>query len=63
MCLYRHSFARENSLYYQVDPFTTPLLVADNRGVPYVMNGIADWLYEGELPFIHLESTIIRWGN
>ena len=41
------TFVYDNNLYFQPNPFTTPVQVTDNRGNKYVYNGIADWLYEG----------------
>jgi len=41
------TFVYDNNLYFQPNPFTTPVQVTDNRGYKYVYNGICDWLYEG----------------
>ena len=41
------TFVYKNDLYFQPNPFTTPVQVTDNRGENYVYNGISDWLYEG----------------
>ena len=43
------TFVYKNNLYFQPNPFTTPLQVTDNKGDPYVYNGISDWLYEGTM--------------
>ena len=43
------TFVYNNNLYFQLNPFTTPVQVTDNRGEKYLYNGIADWLYEGML--------------
>ena len=41
------TFVYNNDLYFQPNPFTTPVQVTDNKGQKYVYNGICDWLYEG----------------
>ena len=41
------TFVYKNNLYFQPNPFTTPVQVTDNKGNKYVYNGICDWLYEG----------------
>jgi dipeptidyl-peptidase-4 len=51
------TFIYGNNLYYQANPFTTPVRVADNKGSKYLLNGIADWLYEEEI----LHSSQAHW--
>jgi len=46
LCVWQ-TFVYANNLYFQPNPFTTPVQVTDNRGEKYVYNGICDWLYEG----------------
>ena len=41
------TFVYNNNLYFQRNPFTTPVQVTNNNGNKYVYNGISDWLYEG----------------
>jgi len=53
------TFVYANNLYFQPNPFTTPVQVTDNRGHKYVYNGICDWLYEGTLcDFSNISSRI-----
>ena len=54
------TFVYNNNLYFQLNPFTTPVQVTDNRGEQYLYNGIADWLYEGWSRF-HFRQFVLRW--
>ena len=52
------TFVYNNNLYFQLNPFTTPVQVTDNRGEKYLYNGIADWLYEGMLHILFIDFLL-----
>lgn len=49
-CYVLQSFVYENDLYYQRDPDTAPQRIT-STGDKFIINGIADWMYEGRLHY------------